>query len=113
MKSRLFETDLTENKNPKVNENSTYFACYYVEPDGKEYPCLLTQNQVKKGVDRGLNNPEDFDKIKTGSPKEDSEEDCKKSLESLQLTCERQDAQIYILKEELHKIKSSPWWKFW
>lgn len=36
-----------------------YYVCYVVDNTGKFTPCLLTEADVNKGVERAIKNPED------------------------------------------------------
>lgn len=59
IKSKLYESDSIKNKNAYRTANSVYHIIY-VERFGKWVPCLLTENNIKTGIERARKNSEDI-----------------------------------------------------
>lgn len=57
--SVLRTSDLHENVNAYKTASREYYKCYVVGADGKFNACLLTEDDVIKGIDRAVKNPED------------------------------------------------------
>lgn len=58
--SVLRTSDLHENVNAYKTAAKEYYKCYVVGADGTLTPCLLTEDDVIKGIDRAVKNPEDI-----------------------------------------------------
>lgn len=52
-------SDLHENVNAYKTASREYYKCYVVSADGEFIPCLLTEDDIIKGIDRAVKNPED------------------------------------------------------
>lgn len=55
--------DLVVNKSPQLAANKEYYMVYILTDTGSMIPCLLTENDVTKGIDRAGKNPEDVAKL--------------------------------------------------
>lgn len=55
--------DLHDNKDGYRTAAKQYFMCYVAHLDGTMSPCLLTEDDVGKGLERAINNPEDVKKL--------------------------------------------------
>lgn len=55
--------DLIENKSAHLAANKQYYMVYVLSSHGKSIPCLLTEDDVTKGIDRAVRNPEDVVKL--------------------------------------------------
>ena len=51
--------DLHINKNAYRTSNRSYYCVYVIDANGVKTPCLLTEDDVVKGIDRAYKNPED------------------------------------------------------
>lgn len=52
--------DVVENSNPYKSSNRQYHMVYIATPNGKLIPCLLTEDDISKGIDRAGRNAEDI-----------------------------------------------------
>ena len=57
--SAIRTDDLHVNQNAYRTSNRSYYCVYVIDSDGTHTPCLLTEDDVLKGVDRAYKNPED------------------------------------------------------
>lgn len=51
--------DLHVNKNAYRTSNRSYYCVHVVQLDGTRTACLLTEDDILKGIDRAYKNPED------------------------------------------------------
>ena len=52
--------DLAPNKDAYISANKEYYLVYVITNTGKQIPCLLTEDDVTKGIDRAGRNVEDI-----------------------------------------------------
>lgn len=58
--------DLAENKLAYMSASKEYYLVYVVTQTGKRIPCLLTEDDVTKGIDRADRNFEDVIPLSIG-----------------------------------------------
>ena len=61
MKSKIYAEEQTENKERKFGSANSYYPCYLITIDGYSQPCLFTDAEIAKAMERGNKNPEDID----------------------------------------------------
>lgn len=61
--SVIMTTDCHKNKNKYNSASRSYYMCYVVDNRGTLTPCMLTEDDVMKGVERSIKNPEDILKL--------------------------------------------------
>lgn len=59
IKSKIFLSEATENKDAHVNADKTYVVAYLQDLDGNLLPLLFTDADVQKALKRAAKNPED------------------------------------------------------
>ena len=59
IKSKIFLSEATENKEAHVNADKTYVVAYLQDLDGNLLPLLFTDADVQKALKRAAKNPED------------------------------------------------------
>lgn len=52
-------SDIFINANAYRTAAKEYYVCYVIDMNGSEIPCLLTSDDITKGIDRADKNPED------------------------------------------------------
>ena len=59
IKSRIYLSEVTENKNPHLKADKTYVVAYLETLEGELVPVLFTDADVQKAIKRAEKNPED------------------------------------------------------
>lgn len=59
IKSRIYLSEATENKNAHVNADKTYVVAYIETLEGDLHPLLFTDNDIQRAIKRAAKNPED------------------------------------------------------
>lgn len=59
IKSKIFLSEATENKNAHVNADKTYVVAYVQTLEGELLPALFTDADIQKAIKRAAKNPED------------------------------------------------------
>ncbi len=59
IKSKIYEAEQVDNKNPRAKADTKYFAAYLVDVDGNSTPLLFTDFDIEKASRRALANLED------------------------------------------------------
>lgn len=60
VKGKIYETEVVENKNKKVQADSQYVVCVLEHADGSTDPLLFTDFDILKALKRARANPEDL-----------------------------------------------------
>lgn len=68
IKSRIYLSDIVENKDPKPAANQKYYAAKLVDGLGKHYNLLFTEHDIIAARERGDKNEEDFPPVKVFKP---------------------------------------------
>lgn len=59
IKSRIYLSEVTENRDSHANADKTYVVAYLETLEGELVPVLFTDADVQKAVKRAAKNPED------------------------------------------------------
>ena len=59
IKSKIYLSEATENKDAHVNADKTYVVAYLETLEGELLPLLFTDADVQKAIKRAAKNPED------------------------------------------------------
>lgn len=62
MKSKMYDSDVVQNKDRRFGSNDRYFAVKIVRNDGSEEDALFTDSQISQAIKRAVANPEDIPK---------------------------------------------------
>ncbi len=62
MKSKIYLSEVVENKDRKFGSATEYFPCIIVDFDGKEHNALFTTSPIERATERADKNVEDMPK---------------------------------------------------
>ena len=51
--------DAVKHKSTRLSEKKDYYIIYILSPSGRRIPCILTEDDLAKGIDRATHNRED------------------------------------------------------
>ena len=66
MKSKIYESDKIENLKRYKTANKMYYKAEFYDENDNTKPMLFTVSDIKKALDRGSKNPEDFEVATVG-----------------------------------------------